>query len=49
MKFKTIIEPFRIRQVQPIHPTTREDRVVALDNAGLNVFRLKVNPIQARL
>ena len=45
MQFKTIIEPFRIRQVQPICPTTREDRVVALDNAGLNVFRLKAKDV----
>jgi len=45
MQFKTIIEPFRIRQVQPICPTTREDRVVALDSAGLNVFRLKAKDV----
>ncbi len=45
MQFKTIIEPFRIRQVQPIRPTTREDRVVALNNAGLNVFRLKAEDV----
>ena len=29
MEFKTIIEPFRIRQVQPIHSTSREERVAA--------------------
>ena len=45
MQFKTIIEPFRIRQVQPIRPTTREDRVIALNNAGLNVFRLKAEDV----
>ena len=45
MQFKTIIEPFRIRQVQPIRPTTREDRVVALNNARLNVFRLKAKDV----
>ena len=45
MQFKTTIEPFRIRQVQPIRPTTREDRVVALNNAGLNVFRLKAKDV----
>lgn len=45
MQFKTIIEPFRIRQVQPIRTTTREDRVTSLDNAGLNVFRLKAENV----
>ena len=45
MQFKTIIEPFRIRQVQPIRPTTREDRMIALNNAGLNVFRLKAKDV----
>lgn len=41
MEFKTIIEPFRIRQVQPILSTTREERDVALDKAGNNVFLLR--------
>ena len=41
MEFKTIIEPFRIRQVQPIHSTTREERIKALEIAGNNVFRLR--------
>jgi len=45
MQFKTIIEPFRIRQIQPIRSTTREDRVTALDNAGNNVFRLKARDV----
>jgi tryptophanase len=45
MKFKTIIEPFRIRQVQPIRSITRESRVAALDTAGLNVFRLKASDV----
>ena len=45
MQFKTIIEPFRIRQIQPIRSTTRADRVTALDNAGNNVFRLKARDV----
>ena len=45
MKFKTIIEPFRIRQVQPIHSTTRNDRIAALDAAGNNVFRLRAKDV----
>ena len=45
MEFKTIIEPFRIRQVQPIHATTREERVAALDTAGNNVFRLRAERV----
>ena len=45
MKFKTIIEPFRIRQVQPVRSTTREERAVALEQARNNVFRLKAGDV----
>ena len=45
MKFKTIIEPFRIRQVQPVRSSTREERAVALKKAGNNVFRLKAGDV----
>ena len=38
---KRFIEPFRIRQVQPIRSTTREERVSALRTAGNNVFLFK--------
>ncbi|HQP39306.1 MAG TPA: beta-eliminating lyase-related protein, partial [Polyangiaceae bacterium] len=38
---KTIIEPFRIKSVEPIHMTTREERVELLENAKLNVFKLE--------
>ena len=41
MQFQTIIEPFRIRQVQPVRSTTREEREAALQQAGNNVFLLK--------
>ncbi|MBT4529643.1 MAG: tryptophanase [Phycisphaerae bacterium] len=45
MEFKTIIEPFRIRQVQAIRSTTREERAAALEKAGNNVFLLKAEDV----
>src|SRR5512134_742261 len=40
MQFHTIIEPFRIKSVESVKFTHREDREVALATAGWNVFRL---------
>jgi tyrosine phenol-lyase len=37
---KTIIEPFRIKSVEPISMTTREEREALLAAAGYNLFRL---------
>jgi tyrosine phenol-lyase len=38
--FRTIIEPFRIKSVEPLRFTHREERETALREAGWNVFRL---------
>lgn len=38
---KTIIEPFRIKSVEPIHMTTKAERKAYLKNAGWNLFKLK--------
>ena len=40
-----IIEPFRIKTVEPLHFTTREERVRALEAAGHNVFKLKARDV----
>ncbi len=40
MTFDTIIEPFRIHSVEPLHLTTEGERRVAIRNAGYNLFSL---------
>ena len=41
MKYKTIIEPFRIKTVEPIRQTTEAERAAAIHAAHYNVFLLK--------
>ncbi len=43
--FKTIIEPFRIRSVEPIHFTTQAQRERALVDAGWNPFLLRADQV----
>ncbi len=45
MAFKTIIEPFKIRSVEPIQWTTREERERLLQQAHYNLFLLAADAI----
>ncbi len=45
MNFRTIIEPFRIKSVEAIKFTNREDRDTALSEAGHNVFLLHADDV----
>ncbi|MCC7151941.1 MAG: tryptophanase [Rubrivivax sp.] len=42
---KTLIEPFRIKSVEPIHVTTRAEREQMLQAASLNVFKLRAEDV----
>lgn len=42
---KTIIEPFRIKSVEPIYFTTREERQAILEAADYNSFRIKASDV----
>ncbi len=42
---KTIIEPFKIKVVEPLHMTTREHREAALRAARFNVFNLHARDV----
>ncbi|MCC7382272.1 MAG: tryptophanase [Deltaproteobacteria bacterium] len=43
--FKTIIEPFRIKTVEPIRPSDPEHRTRALEEASYNLFRLRARDV----
>jgi tryptophanase len=45
LQLKTIIEPFRIKSVEAVKFTRREDREKALTEAGHNVFRLHAEDV----
>ncbi len=45
MKPKTIIEPFKIKSVEPIRFTTREEREMILKDAGYNPFLIHADDV----
>ena len=44
-KFRTVIEPFIIKSVDPIRMTSEEERVNALEQANYNLFKIPAHMI----
>ena len=42
---KTLIEPFRIKSIEPIRMTSRAEREQLLQDAHLNVFKLRAEDV----
>ena len=42
---KYIAEPFKIKMVEPLEMTTREERVAALQKAHYNAFQLEASKV----
>ncbi len=49
MAIKIILEPFRIKSVEPNRRTTREERQRLLEAAGYNLFLIPADAILRRI
>ncbi|MFQ6603915.1 MAG: tryptophanase [Fidelibacterota bacterium] len=47
--FRTVIEPFIIKSVEPLHLTTREEREIILAQARYNVFKIRSRDVMIDL